>query len=61
MFELLNHLVLITSLFIIIAQKSQRSIFRSLKISEMSLTILSYMHVVCRRADLVKKQALFEV
>ena len=39
----------------LIAQKSERSIFTSLKISEMSLTILSYMHVLCRRADLVKK------
>ena len=28
----------------------------SLKISEMSLTILSFMHVLCRRADLVKKK-----
>ena len=28
----------------------------SFKISEMSLTIFSYMHVLCRRADLVKKE-----
>ena len=45
----------------LIAQKSERSIFTSLKISEMSLTILSYMHVLCRRADLLKKKALFSV
>ena len=40
----------------LIAQKSERSIFTSLKISEMSLTILSYMHVLCRRADLLNKK-----
>ena len=33
----------------------------SLKISEMSLTILSYMHVLCRRADLVKKSTFLGI
>ena len=45
----------------LIAQKSERSIFTSLKISEMSLTILSYMHVLCRRADLVKKSTFLGI
>ena len=31
----------------------------SLKISEMSLTILSHMHALCRRAHLVKKRSTF--
>ena len=33
----------------------------SLKISEMSLTILSYMHVLFRRAHLVTKKHISEV
>ena len=35
--------------------------FNSLKISEMSLTILSSMHVLCRRADLVKKSTFLGI
>ena len=52
----------LSSLFLVFPpfdfQMAKEAPLNSLKISEMSLTILSYMHVLCRRVDLLKK-ALF--
>ena len=55
----------LSSLFLVFPpfdfQMAKEAPLNSLKISEMSLTILSYMHVLCRRADLLKKSTFLGI
>ena len=46
-------------LYYIIHGNHKGATLNSSKISDMSLTILSYMHVLCQRAHLVKKKSTF--
>ena len=55
----------LSSLFLVFPpfdfQMAKEAPLNSLKISELSLTILSYMHVLCRRADLLKKSTFLGI
>ena len=42
--------------YIILDRNHKGASLNSLNISEMSLTILSYVHVLCQRADLLNKK-----